>query len=460
MLLALAGVVLLLPRVGSARERRASGRVPRLAAAAGRGRRVRLRLPLQLGDTTMGPMVKPFWVDRGLRPEEVALISTTLGVAMSIAGALAGGALSRWHLHRLVDARSCGHVDLGRRRRLDGRRPSAIYAARSSSFGAGPAAAFLSLMNICDKEQAATQFLAVGPLQLERLARRLGVGKGVDCSASPLLPRTFSTWRSRLRAVALDSPWIRERAARNAAATLAGPSRSIRLPALVRETLGDLPSRSRCRRCRRRWAPARRVTASSAADLGVRRRVEPIGIDGNAGGGDRTPRRHRRRYRRAGDRRSSSPDPRDVLASSASSGWAATRAAPRRPQRGSPPACRPAPGPRARCSQYRLCGRDALRPRLVVAAAQDQQLDLLVRPACGRAYRLRTAAWPRRDAPARGQTEVVARLGKRRIELRGTAELRDRLVGAALTEQVDAEVVPRRPCRAAARPHATVALGA
>ena len=48
----------------------------------------------KLGDTAMGPMVKPFWVDRGLRPEEIALISTTLGVAMSIAGALVGGLLT------------------------------------------------------------------------------------------------------------------------------------------------------------------------------------------------------------------------------------------------------------------------------------------------------------------------------------------------------------------------------
>ena len=42
-------------------------------------------LTYKLGDRSMGPMVKRFWVDRGLSVEEIGLISTTLGVGASIA---------------------------------------------------------------------------------------------------------------------------------------------------------------------------------------------------------------------------------------------------------------------------------------------------------------------------------------------------------------------------------------
>src|SRR5438477_478971 len=48
----------------------------------------------KLGDMAMGPMVKPFWVDRGLSLGEIALISTTVGVAASVAGALVGGVVT------------------------------------------------------------------------------------------------------------------------------------------------------------------------------------------------------------------------------------------------------------------------------------------------------------------------------------------------------------------------------
>ena len=51
-------------------------------------------LTYKLGDASMGPMVKPFWVDRGLSVAEIGLISTTLGVALSVAGALCGGAFT------------------------------------------------------------------------------------------------------------------------------------------------------------------------------------------------------------------------------------------------------------------------------------------------------------------------------------------------------------------------------
>ena len=125
----------------------------------------------KLGDTAMGPMVKPFWVDRGLRPEEIALISTTLGVAMSVAGALLGGVLtSRWGIWTalwvlgLIQAGSnLGYAAVAW---ADAGRPAIYAASVTESFGAGlGTAAFLSfLMHVCDKEQAATQYALLSAL--------------------------------------------------------------------------------------------------------------------------------------------------------------------------------------------------------------------------------------------------------------------------------------------------------
>jgi PAT family beta-lactamase induction signal transducer AmpG len=113
----------------------------------------------------MGPMVKPFWVDRGLRVEEIAFISATLGVGASIIGSLTGGALtSRWGIFRglwvlgllqaftILGYASVAYFDLSR---------SGIYAAalcESFAAGLGTAAFLAFLTRICDKRNAATEF--------------------------------------------------------------------------------------------------------------------------------------------------------------------------------------------------------------------------------------------------------------------------------------------------------------
>jgi len=122
-------------------------------------------LTYKLGDSSMGPMVKPFWVDRGLSVEEIGLISTTLGVAASIVGALIGGVwTTRWGIFRAlwglgaVQALSnlgyavVAYGSLGR---------PAIYAAslcESFTGGLGTAAFLAFLMHICDKRRAATEY--------------------------------------------------------------------------------------------------------------------------------------------------------------------------------------------------------------------------------------------------------------------------------------------------------------
>jgi PAT family beta-lactamase induction signal transducer AmpG len=122
-------------------------------------------LTYKLGDSSMGPMVKPFWVDRGLSLEEIGLVSTTLGVGASIVGALIGGVLTtRWGIFRalwtlgLLQAVSnlgyaaVAYVDLGR--------PGIYSASLIESFtgGLGTAAFLAFLMHICDKRRAATEY--------------------------------------------------------------------------------------------------------------------------------------------------------------------------------------------------------------------------------------------------------------------------------------------------------------
>ncbi len=126
----------------------------------------------RIGDLAMTPMLKPFWVDRGLSAEEIGLVSTTLGAAMTIAGAIFGG--------RLVVRRGipralllAGVLALG---------SNLVYAAvarwpasgRAGIYGASfieafcsgvAAAAFLAfLMRACSREHAAVQYACLSAL--------------------------------------------------------------------------------------------------------------------------------------------------------------------------------------------------------------------------------------------------------------------------------------------------------
>ncbi len=54
-------------------------------------------LIFKLADTSMGFMVKPFWVDAGFSASQIGLVSVQLGLGLSIAGGLAGG----WYTDRV-----------------------------------------------------------------------------------------------------------------------------------------------------------------------------------------------------------------------------------------------------------------------------------------------------------------------------------------------------------------------
>ena len=125
----------------------------------------------KLGDAAMGPMVKPFWLDRGLTLEEIGVVSTGFGVGASVAGALAGGWLtSRYGILRgliflgaLQAFSNLGYaaVALG-----DGGRLSIYAASLFESFtgGLGTAAFLAFLMHICDPEEAATEYALLSAL--------------------------------------------------------------------------------------------------------------------------------------------------------------------------------------------------------------------------------------------------------------------------------------------------------
>ncbi len=122
-------------------------------------------LTYKLGDSSIGPMIKPFWVDRGLSVAEIGLISTTLGVTASIVGALIGGMLTtRWGvfhgLWRLGLFPAFANLGYAAAAASHVGRPGIYAASLCESFSAGlSTAAFLAfLMHICDKRRAATEY--------------------------------------------------------------------------------------------------------------------------------------------------------------------------------------------------------------------------------------------------------------------------------------------------------------
>jgi PAT family beta-lactamase induction signal transducer AmpG len=122
-------------------------------------------LTFRLDIMFIGSMIKPFWVDRGMTPEEIGMVSTVLGAGLTSLGAILGGLLTTrvgvfhalWSMGLAQAFPSLAYAavaywNLGR--------PWLYAASCLESFGIGLCtAAFLSfLMRICDKEQAATQY--------------------------------------------------------------------------------------------------------------------------------------------------------------------------------------------------------------------------------------------------------------------------------------------------------------
>ncbi len=128
-------------------------------------------LVYKLGDASMGPMIKPFWVDRGLSTDEIAIVSTTMGALATIAGSLAGG----WYTSRAGILRALWVLGLAQALSNLGYAAAAglevgragIYAASvTESFcgGLGSAAFLAFLMRACERERAATEYALLSAL--------------------------------------------------------------------------------------------------------------------------------------------------------------------------------------------------------------------------------------------------------------------------------------------------------
>jgi MFS transporter, PAT family, beta-lactamase induction signal transducer AmpG len=126
----------------------------------------------KLGDMAMGPMVRPFWVDRGLTTGEIGFITGTGGIAAGIAGALAGGAwTSRFGIfHGLWFMgiwQAVSNLGYGLAAHYPQSGHLGVYGAslvESFCGGLGTAPFLAFLMIICRKDMAATQYALLSAL--------------------------------------------------------------------------------------------------------------------------------------------------------------------------------------------------------------------------------------------------------------------------------------------------------
>ncbi|GMU65030.1 MAG: MFS transporter [Acidobacteriota bacterium] len=128
-------------------------------------------LLFKLGDQAIARMTETFWLDSGRRLEEIALVANTIGLGLTITGALAGGAfISRVGLFHgllwiglaqlasnLVYASVAG-FELGRY--------SLYFASGFENFsqGLGTAALLAFLTACCRRENAATEYALLSSL--------------------------------------------------------------------------------------------------------------------------------------------------------------------------------------------------------------------------------------------------------------------------------------------------------
>ena len=170
----------------------------------------------KLGDMAMGPMVKPFWVDRGLSPSEIGFITGTGGIVASILGALVGGYLTSswgifkalWVLGILQAGSNLGYAFVAA---VPETGHMGVYVAsllESFCGGLGTAPFLAFLMAICSKEFAATQYAVLSALF--GIARSLaGTASGWLASSMGYEPYFTLTFLMAGPAFLL-LPWVRK----------------------------------------------------------------------------------------------------------------------------------------------------------------------------------------------------------------------------------------------------------
>ncbi|MCX5866804.1 MAG: MFS transporter [Proteobacteria bacterium] len=128
-------------------------------------------LLFKLGDMAMGPMIHPFWVDRGFTLFEIGAVPGTVGVVATIIGALLGGYLTnRWGIFRglwILGLFQAGSNLVYAGAAALPSHPAAMYLAsvtESFTGGLGTAPFLAFLMKICNKDHAATQYALLSAL--------------------------------------------------------------------------------------------------------------------------------------------------------------------------------------------------------------------------------------------------------------------------------------------------------
>lgn len=128
-------------------------------------------LTFKLGDMALGPMVRPFWVDRNFTPLQIGVVPGTIGVVSTIAGALFGGRLTKtlglFHaLWILGLAQAVSNLVYAAAAALPPSNLLMYSASVIESFcgGLGTAPFLAFLMSSCDKARAATQYALLSAL--------------------------------------------------------------------------------------------------------------------------------------------------------------------------------------------------------------------------------------------------------------------------------------------------------
>jgi PAT family beta-lactamase induction signal transducer AmpG len=160
----------------------------------------------RVGDRAMGPMVHPFWIDRGFSDAEIAIVSNALGPIATAVGAILGGVSvarlgigrSLWLLGALALASNLAYAGAAVAPASDWR---LVYGASlvESLTGGLASVGFLSyLMRLCEKERAAVQYAlltaiyalsgAVVSVPSGWLAERMGYAAYFALTAALALP--------------------------------------------------------------------------------------------------------------------------------------------------------------------------------------------------------------------------------------------------------------------------------
>ena len=184
-------------------------------------------LTYKLGEFAIGPMVKPFWVDRGSSLLEIGLVPTALGIALSIAGALAGGAFMQrygtltalWALGLPQALSNLGYAAVAL---WSLPRPALYAASMVDSFAGGlGTAAFLGFfLAVCDPARATLQYAFLSSL-FSFTGRLAGAVSGIGAEQwgyGPYFAVTFLASLPGLLLVPLVASWVPARPARAPAA--------------------------------------------------------------------------------------------------------------------------------------------------------------------------------------------------------------------------------------------------